>query len=554
MFMPFSCRTCQTSTLSYACPRSLTYVQDRTIVATAIPRITDQFDSLGDVGWYGSGYLLTGSSLILLFGKIYTYYSPKWVLLSAVGLFEIGSAICGAAPNSKAFIAGRAIAGWGSAGVFSGGMIIIQYVLPLRKRPLVMGLMGGIFGISSVIGPLLGGALTDNVSWRWCFYINLPIGGAAIAILALALHLPPPAKSGTSFKQQLAQLDPLGNLCFLPGICCLLLALQWGGSTYAWHDARIIVLLVLAGILIILFIGVQIWKQEAATVPPRIITQRSVAAGFAFSFCGGAAMLVMVYYIPVWFQAIKGVDAVQSGINTLPFLIATALSSIMAGILVTKFGYYVPFMIIGPMFTAIGTGLTTTFQPGTPEPKWIGFQILFGWGIGMGMQQSSVGAQTVLSRRDVPIGTSLMMFSMQASGAIFISVGQNVFANHLVSGLATVAGLDPLVVVNTGATELRNVVNPDQLSAVLSVYNDALTSTFKVALAMGSIAIIPALVMEWKSVKGRKGPGQPAKMEEGLKLGQGPTPTTGAIGTSMNGGVTESEDTKMEDTKVVSGE
>ena len=500
---------------------------------------------MGDVGWYGSSYLLTGSSFILLFGKIYTYYSPKWVLLLAVALFEIGSAICGAAPNSKAFIVGRAIAGWGSAGVFSGCMITNQYILPLRKRPLVMGMMGAIFGISSVVGPLLGGALTDEASWRWCFYINLPTGGVAILILAIVLQLPPPVRGGTSFKQQFAQLDPLGTLCFLPGIVCLLLALQWGGSTYAWHDARIIILLVLAGILLILFIGIQIWKQEAATVPPRILKQRSIAAGFTFSFCGGAAMLVMVYYLPVWFQAIKGVDAVQSGINTLPFLIATGLSAMMAGITVTKFGYYVPLMIIGPIFTAIGTGLTTTFQPDTPEPKWIGFQILIGWGIGMGMQQGSVAAQTVLSRRDVPIGSSLMMFAMQASGAVFISVGQNVFTNHLVSGLETVAGLDPLVVVNTGATELRNVVAPDQLGAVLSVYNDALSSTFIVAVAMGSIAIIPALLMEWKSVKGKKGPGQPARMEEGLKMGQGPTPTM-ATGTSVSGGATESEDTKVE--------
>ena len=498
---------------------------------------------MGDVGWYGSAYLLTGSSFILLFGKIYTFYSPKWVLLSAVGLFEIGSAICGAAPNSTAFIVGRAIAGWGSAGVFTGGMITVQYILPLRKRPLVMGLMGGIFGISSVVGPLLGGAFTDEVSWRWCFYINLPIGGAAIVILAIILHLPPPVRGGTSLKQQFAQLDPLGNLCFLPGVACLLLALQWGGSTYAWHDAKIIALLVLSGILLLSFIGIQMWKQELATVPPRILKQRSIAAGFTFGFCGGAAMLVMVYYLPIWFQAIKGVDAVQSGIHTLPFLIALALASIVAGITVTKTGYYVPLMIIGPIFTAIGSGLITTFQPDTPEPKWIGFQILFGCGIGIGMQQGSVAAQTVLPRRDVPIGTSLMMFAMQSSGAIFISVGQNVFANRLVSGLETVAGLDPLLVVNTGATELRSVVAPGQLAAVLSVYNDALTATFTVVVAMGSIAIIPALLMEWKTVKGKKGPGQPAKIEEGLKMGQGPTPTMG-IGTSEEGGNTESEDTK----------
>ena len=123
------------------------------------------------MGWYASAYMLTNSSLMLLFGKIYTYYSPKWVLLTAIALFEIGSAICGAAPNSTALIVGRAIAGWGSSGIFTGALVSTQYILPLRKRPIVMGMMGAVFGISSVAGPLMGGALTDKVSWRWCFYM-----------------------------------------------------------------------------------------------------------------------------------------------------------------------------------------------------------------------------------------------------------------------------------------------------------------------------------------------------------------------------------------------
>ena len=459
--------------------------------------------------------MLTASAFILLFGKIYTFYSPKWVLLTAIGLFEIGSAICGAAPNSTAFIIGRAVAGWGSSGIFTGTLVITQYILPLPKRPMVMGMMGAVFGISSVAGPLLGGAFTNDVSWRWCFYINLPIGGAAMVLLTLILKTPNHAELRPSLSRQIAQLDPLGTLCFLPGITCLLLALQWSGSQYPWKDARIIVLLVLAGVLMLAFVSIQIWKQETATVPPRIFKQRSVAAGFFFCLCSGAAMMIMIYYLPLWFQAVRGVDAIQSGIDTIPFLLSSTVGVISGGITVSKLGYYVPHMIIGPVFMSVGAGLTTTFSPQMGEPKWIGYQILFGFGNGICMQQASLAAQTVLSKQDVPIGSALMMFAQQISGAVFVSIGQNVFANHLASGLKNVAGLDPSVVINTGATELRNVVDPELLDTILSAYNNALTATFIVAVAVACICIIPALAMEWKSVNGEDEDVQSKISEEG---------------------------------------
>ena len=143
---------------------------DRSIIATAIPKMTDDFHSLDDIGWYGSAFLLTSSCFQLLLGRVYTFYSPKWIFLGVIGLFEIGSAICGAAPNSTVFIVGRAIAGIGTAGVQSGGVVILVNTLPLAKRPAFQGLFGAMFGIASVAGPLLGGAFTTNVSWRWCFY------------------------------------------------------------------------------------------------------------------------------------------------------------------------------------------------------------------------------------------------------------------------------------------------------------------------------------------------------------------------------------------------
>ena len=456
--------------------------------------------------------MLTICSFQLIVGRIYTFYNPKWVFLSAIGIFELGSVVCGAAPSSIAFIIGRAIAGAGASGIFSGAIVIMLNLVPLHKRPILQGCMGAIFGLSAVIGPLLGGAFTTKVSWRWCFYINLPIGGAAILILMLILHTPKAKKSGTPWKQQIVQLDPIGTVFFISGIVCLLLALQWGGSTYAWGNGRIIALLILFVVCISVFIGVQIWKKDNATVPPRIVLNRSIAAAMWSQFCVGSAMMTLIYYIPIWFQAIRGVSALKSGIDTLPMVLSLVLGSISAGILVSKVGYYTPFMIANGVIMSIGAGLITTWTPDTLHPEWIGYQILFGLGLGIGMQQAVLAAQAVLSRKDSPIGIALVMFCQQLGGAVFVSVGQSVFTNQLVKGLRSVAGVSPTVVVNTGATDLRHVVDPSNLRGVLVAYNGALTKTFTVALAMSCLSIIGALCIEWKNIKPKK---KPEEVENG---------------------------------------
>ena len=479
---------------------------DNTIIATAIPKITDHFKALDDVGWYGSAYLLTTCAFQLFFGKLYTFFSIKWVYLSAIFIFEVGSVICGAAPTSVALIIGRAVAGIGSAGIFSGALVIIAYAVPLVKRPMFTGIIGGMYGLASVAGPLMGGAFTDKVSWRWCFYINLPIG--AITILGIAIFFKSPerkSENSIGFSERAKQFDPFGTVFFIPCIICLLLALQWGGTKYPWGNGRIIALFVIFGLLAIGFVAVQLWKQDNATVPPRILKKRSIACGCWYVFCLGGSFFIFIYYLPIWFQAIKGTSAVESGIRNLPMILSLVLISIFAGIAITILGYYTPFMIASSVIMSIGAGLLSTFKVDTGHSMWIGYQAVFGLGIGLGMQQPMIAAQTVCDLADVPTATAVTNFCLTLGGALFISVGQNIFSNKLFTNLAaTVPNVNPSVVLNTGATSLRTAIDPGDLSGVLEAYNRAITSTFYVSVAMAAFSIVGSLGMEWKSVKGKK--------------------------------------------------
>ncbi|KAF2475267.1 major facilitator superfamily transporter [Lindgomyces ingoldianus] len=482
---------------------------DRTIVATAVPKITDHFNSFGDIGWYASAYALTGCAMQLPLGRFYSFYTPKWVFLSLVVLFEIGSAICAGAFNSNTIIIGRAIQGIGCAGVFSGSMILLVDNVPLQKRPLFMGMLMAIMSVSAIVGPLIGGALTSNASWRWCFIINIPIGTVTILILLLIVK-PTPGKEASkkSPLEHLKMLDPLGAALLIPAVICLVLALQWGGSEYAWKSWQIVLLLVFGGLLGIAFMVSQKLNPEIATISPRIVKQRTVAAGFYYSTCTGGAMMTVVYWIPIWFQAIKNASPVKSGEMTIPLLISQSLGSISGGILVSQVvGYASPFMILSSVMMAVGAGLLSTLSISSAAGKWIGYQVLFGFGLGIGQQQPSTAVQVVLKKDDIPSAISLIFFGMQLGGSVCVCIGQNVLNQELIKSLtkARIPGLDPMAVLHTGATELENLVHSAlEKTPLLLAYNHSLTSVFYVASAVGALSIIGSVLVEWKSVKGMK--------------------------------------------------
>ncbi len=269
----------------------------------------------------------------------------------------------------------------------------------------------------------------------------------------------------------------------------------------------------------IAFAFVQAWKKETALLPLHILKQRSIASGAFYSACVGASMLLIIYYLPIWFQAIKGASAGKSGVMIIPVLLGLFVSSILAGVLTSVFGYYTPFMLIGSTIMSVGCGLLTTFTSTTDHPRWIGYQALYGIGIGFGFQQSAVGAQTVLPRKDVSTGSSLMMFTQSLGGAISVSIGSNVFTSGVVSGLAGVPNLSIGAVLNTGPTDLQSVIPPQYLKIALQAYNNGLINAFRVGLAFSCVSILGAVFMEWVSVKGPKrgNPNVEDGEEEGIR-------------------------------------
>lgn len=271
---------------------------DQTIIAPALGSITSHFNSIKDIGWYGASYLLTMTALQPVYGTVYRLFNIKAVYLSAVALFELGSLISAVAPTSTAFIIGRAIAGAGTAGIFSGSFVILGFMLPLRKRPATFGLFGALWGVSSVAGPLLGGAFAEKVTWRWCFYINLPIGGLAMVAVFVFLHISRDDNpNGDSYITRISQIDLVGALVLVPSIVMLLLALQWGGAEYPWGNAKIIGLLVGAGIGALLFAGLEVWQQDKGLLPPRFFKNRNVFLAMMFAMFFGASFFPIIYYI-----------------------------------------------------------------------------------------------------------------------------------------------------------------------------------------------------------------------------------------------------------------
>ncbi|CAI7671755.1 unnamed protein product [Penicillium palitans] len=485
---------------------------DSSIISTAIPRITSEFNSTGDIGWYGSAYSFAMCALQPIAGRLFGSFPMKVIFLGSLAIFELGSLLCALAVNSPMLIVGRAIAGIGAAGCFTGAFCIVAVSSPLVKRPFYIGILQSTFGIATIIGPVLGGAFTEHATWRWCFWINLPIG--AVTILSLLFFFKPPTRDsikGPTILRRLQNLDMLGAVLFAPAIIMIFLALQWGGTEYAWKNATIIGLFIGGAGLGVVFALWQIRKGDDAMIPPRLICERTMFFSCFSEFFAMGAVYISIYYLPEWFQVIKGASPTKSGLMYLPLALSDVLSATLTGASLKYLGYPNPYMLLGTGLMSIATGLFSTFSLTTPHQHWIPFQVLQGLGVGMTLSMPYVATQTVLEPEDIPVGTSLLQCFQFFGASVNLAIAEAIFDNKLTSRLAS-WGFDTFevrTIISAGSAEARSVVSAVDLPGVLDSYNHAITTTFYVATSVAAVAFLLSLGIRWRSVKPKPQPAIP---------------------------------------------
>ncbi|KAF2112525.1 major facilitator superfamily domain-containing protein [Lophiotrema nucula] len=472
---------------------------DQTIIGTAIPKITDDFGGLDKVSWYGSAFFMTFGGFQSSWGKFAKYFSLKWAYLISILIFEVGSLICAVAQDSITFIVGRAIAGVGGAGVATGAFTIVAFAASPKMRPQLLGLMGATYGLSSVAGPLLGGVFTDKVTWRWCFYINLPIGGLSAATVLILFTTPPQAAPvKATWREKFLQMDPVGVTLSMGAIISFILAME-KGQTMSWGSSVVVGLIVGWILITIAFAGWEWYIGERAMVPWRLLKQRSVWAGSVFQFLFAGSFFVLLYYLPIYFQSVDNASAINSGVRNLPMVIAIGFASAGGGVLTSLTGHAAPIMVAGSSLATVAAGLLYTLDIGTGAGKWVGYQILAGVAYGIAWQTSVTIAQANSAPQDMSVTTAILLFFQTIGGAFTISASQTAFVNRLVrTAKHTAPGVSPLALIGTGATDIRRVFPAELVPGIVEAYMAGVKVVFALVIGIVGGSFLMSLLVKFK--------------------------------------------------------
>lgn len=464
---------------------------DQTIVSTALPKIAVDLHALDKQSWVATAYLLTSAIATPIYGKLGDMFGRKKIFISSIVLFMIGSVLCGLSANIDQLIAFRAIQGLGGGGLMALVLAIVAEVVPIRQRGRYQGYLGGVFALSSVAGPLLGGLFTEHLSWHWIFYINIPLGLAALYVISSRLHLP--------IRRSPHRIDYVGASLLSVAVVALLMVSVWG-QQYGWSSARILSLSTLG----LLFTGLFVWRERHAAepiIPLKLFKNDIFVSSVLLSVLSGIAMFASILYVPMYQQVVRGNTPTESGLLMLPLILGLLSASITSGRLISKTGHYKPFPIIGTLLLTVGLWLFSHIALDTSHLMLGIWMFVVGAGLGMFMQVATLATQNSTDRADLGSATSTVTFFRSIGG----SLGGAVFGSILISRLThhIQANLSvPAEVIKSATTTGGASLPPQVRDTVLQAYVASFHDMFLMAIPFALAAFIVALFLRETPLQG----------------------------------------------------
>jgi EmrB/QacA subfamily drug resistance transporter len=474
---------------------------DQTIVSTALPRIATDLHGLNKISWVATAYLLTSAITTPIYGKISDLFGRKKIFQAAIVIFLVGSVLCGISQTMNELVIARALQGIGAGGLMSLVLAIVGDIVSPRERGKYMGYFVGVFATSSVAGPLLGGFLTDSLSWRWVFFVNLPIGILALFAVASRLHLP--------VHRQEHKIDYAGTALLAASSVCLLLATVWGGTTYAWASSQIIGLLAAGVALAGAFIFCE-QRAEEPIIPMRLFRNDIFSVSVILSLLSGVAMFAAILYIPLYQQVVRGNSPTRSGLLMLPLVLGLLVASITSGRLTSKFGKYRLFPIIGTLILSFGLWLFSHITLTTSE--WVigAWMAIVGIGLGSFMQVMTLAIQNSVDRSELGTATASATFfrSLGSSfgGAIFGSILISRLTQHLTATLPRGAGAPHINITNIQSGAGLSHLPPGVAHTVLEAFARSFHDMFLLAVPFALLAFVAALFLRETPLRGGQEP------------------------------------------------